>query len=110
MPKDADLSVHERRWLPVAAAMEMAAHETRLAILEFLDTGPESVGIISEKLGLPRSKASRHLIRLAEGGLIYSEGPGWRNFYGLTERGAIVSALMKQVAPRILTSTSKRRA
>lgn len=63
--------------------LKVIAHPLRLQIIEFLKNGEQNVGVIVNKLGIPQSSLSRHLLVLREGGILKSRQKGTLIFYNI---------------------------
>ncbi len=63
--------------------LKVIAHPLRLQIIEFLKNGEQNVGAIVNKLGIPQSSLSRHLLILREGGILKSRQKGTLIFYNI---------------------------
>jgi DNA-binding transcriptional ArsR family regulator len=67
----------------VAAALQALAHPGRLRILAMLESGPASVGRLTEALNMEQSAVSHQLRLLREGGFVISERDGRHMLYRL---------------------------
>lgn len=74
-----------------AEMIKQAADATRLAILLLLRDGPINVGDICSHVGQLQPAVSHHLAIMRHGGMVQPDRRGKMNFYGLTERGKMVT-------------------
>jgi ArsR family transcriptional regulator, arsenate/arsenite/antimonite-responsive transcriptional repressor len=74
------------------------ADETRLRILALLSRGEVCVCDIHETLGIPQSKASRHLAYLRRVGLVHDRKAGLWVYYSLAQPGdRVLQTIMSAV-------------
>lgn len=66
-----------------AEVIKAAAHPLRIAILDFLQDGPQCVCDIAEHIGSERSNVSRHLSVMVSAGVLESEKDGLKVMYRL---------------------------
>ena len=71
------------------AALRTLAHPERLRIVETLESGPLSVGELTESLGRPQATVSQHLMRLRAHGLVRAERRGRAVRYGIAQAGCL---------------------
>ncbi len=66
-----------------AQITKAVAHPLRIAILDFLKTGPQCVCDIAQHLGSERSNVSRHLSVMTNAGVLESRKEGLKVIYAL---------------------------
>jgi len=66
-----------------AQITKAVAHPLRIAILDFLETGPQCVCDIAGHLGSERSNVSRHLSVMTNAGVLESRKEGLKVIYTL---------------------------
>ncbi len=71
------------------AALRTLAHPERLRIVETLESGPLSVGELTESLGRPQATVSQHLMRLRAHGLVRAERQGRAIRYAIAQAGCL---------------------
>ncbi len=70
---------------------------TRLQVILTLAEGERHVGALCEQLGQSQPAVSHHLALLRHGGIILPRRQGKNNFYGLTETGASLANVVKDL-------------
>lgn len=70
---------------------------TRLQVILTLAEGERHVGALCEQLNQSQPAVSHHLALLRHGGIITPRRQGKNNFYDLTETGAALSKVVKQL-------------
>jgi len=71
------------------AALRTLAHPERLRIVEVLESGPLSVGELTDALGRPQATVSQHLMRLRAHGLVRAERRGREVRYAIAQAGCL---------------------
>ena len=70
----------------VADVCRMLADPTRVQMLVNLAAGPQSVGMLCDKLDLSQPTASHHLALLRMTGLVHRQRKGKQMFYSLNKK------------------------
>ena len=70
---------------------------TRLQVILILSEGERHVGALSENLGQSQPAVSHHLALLRHGGIISPRRQGKNNFYSLTDTGADLANVVKNL-------------
>lgn len=68
-----------------ADIFQALAHPTRIAILELLQGGEVSAGILIEKLGMEQANVSQHLSVLRNKRIVYNRKSGTQVFYSVRD-------------------------
>ncbi len=71
------------------AALRTLAHPERLRTVEILESGPLSVGQLTDALGRPQATVSQHLMRLRAHGLVRAERRGREVRYAIAQAGCL---------------------
>lgn len=71
------------------AALRTLAHPDRLRIVETLESGPRTVGELTEALGRPQATVSQHLMRLRAHGLLRADKKGRAVRYAIAQAGCL---------------------
>jgi DNA-binding transcriptional ArsR family regulator len=72
---------------------------TRLQVILTLAEGERHVGALCDQLSQSQPAVSHHLALLRHGGIIIPRRQGKNNFYGLTEIGADLAKVVKDLIP-----------
>lgn len=96
----------------IASYFRTLSETTRLRILNVLRSGPCSVGEIAEKVESSPANVSRHLLLLAQQGLVTRESRGNSVFYSVADPSifALCDLVCNQVAQRWEAHDSQREA
>lgn len=82
-----------------AILLKQVSDPTRLQAIAMLAEGERHVGAICDELNMSQPAVSHHLALLRHGGIIQPRREGKNSFYGLTEAGerlaAVVEAIMR---------------
>jgi DNA-binding transcriptional ArsR family regulator len=70
---------------------------TRLQVILILADGERHVGALCEQLGQSQPAVSHHLALLRHGGIIAPRRQGKNNFYSLTDTGADLAEVVKNL-------------
>ena len=84
-----------------AILLKQVSDPTRLQVILMLAEGEKHVGAVCEQLNMSQPAVSHHLALLRHGSIISPRRQGKNNFYGLTEAGEGLAAVVKQF-PMIL--------
>jgi ArsR family transcriptional regulator len=68
-----------------AGVFQALAHPTRVAIVEYLNSGEKSVGQLCEKIGVEQANASQHLAVLRNKHIVQTRKAGNQIFYSLRD-------------------------
>lgn len=71
------------------AALRTLSHPDRLRIVETLESGPQTVGELTEALGRPQATVSQHLMRLRAHGLLRASRQGRVVRYAIAQVGCL---------------------
>ena len=71
------------------AALRTLAHPDRLRIVETLESGPRTVGELTESLGRAQATVSQHLMRLRAHGLLRATRQGRVVRYAIAQAGCL---------------------
>jgi len=91
--KGADLRLKQAQ--KAAMLLKQVSDPTRLRVILMLSEGEKHVGALSEELEQSQPAVSHHLALLRHGGIIAPRRQGKNNFYGLTETGDELAAVVK---------------
>ena len=80
-----------------AILLKQVSDATRLQVILMLAEGEKHVGALCEALGQSQPAVSHHLALLRHGGIITPRRQGKNNFYGLTEAGEKLAAVVKEI-------------
>lgn len=96
----------------IASYFRTLSETTRLRILNVLRAGPCSVGDIAEQVESSPANVSRHLLQLAQQGLVTRESRGNSVFYSVADPSifALCDLVCNQVAQRWEAHDSQREA
>jgi DNA-binding transcriptional ArsR family regulator len=70
---------------------------TRLLVILILSDGEQHVGSLCDRLSQSQPAVSHHLALLRHGGVIAPRRQGKNNFYGLTDKGEVLSRIVKSL-------------
>src|SRR3954454_14399200 len=77
--------------------LKQVSDPTRLQVILMLSDGERHVGALSDELKQSQPAVSHHLALLRHGGIIAPRRQGKNNFYGLTEAGEELAAVVKDL-------------
>jgi DNA-binding transcriptional ArsR family regulator len=80
-----------------AILLKQVSDPTRLQVILMLAEGERHVGAVCEQLGMSQPAVSHHLALLRHGSIIAPRRQGKNNFYGLTEAGEELAAVVKSL-------------
>jgi DNA-binding transcriptional ArsR family regulator len=80
-----------------AILLKQVSDPTRLQVILMLAEGEKHVGAVCEQLNMSQPAVSHHLALLRHGSIIAPRRQGKNNFYGLTEAGEELAAVVKAV-------------
>jgi DNA-binding transcriptional ArsR family regulator len=75
--------------------LKQVSDPTRLQVILMLSEGERHVGALSGELNQSQPAVSHHLALLRHGGIIAPRRQGKNNYYGLTETGEDLAAIVK---------------
>jgi DNA-binding transcriptional ArsR family regulator len=75
--------------------LKQVSDPTRLQVILMLSDGERHVGALSGELNQSQPAVSHHLALLRHGGIIAPRRQGKNNYYGLTETGEDLAAIVK---------------
>src|SRR5437763_16337027 len=78
-----------------AILLKQVSDPTRLQVILMLSEGEKHVGALCEELNQSQPAVSHHLALLRHGSIIAPRRQGKNNFYGLTEAGEELAAVVK---------------
>ena len=78
-----------------AMFLKQVSDPTRLQVILMLSEGERHVGALSGELNQSQPAVSHHLALLRHGGIIAPRRQGKNNYYGLTETGEDLAAIVK---------------
>jgi DNA-binding transcriptional ArsR family regulator len=78
-----------------AILLKQVSDPTRLQVILTLSAGEKHVGALCEELNQSQPAVSHHLALLRHGSIIAPRRQGKNNFYGLTEAGEELAAVVK---------------
>src|SRR6185312_7586194 len=96
-PKAKDSGQRLKQVQRAAALLKQVSDATRLQVILMLSEGERHVGALSAELSQSQPAVSHHLALLRHGGIIAPRRQGKNNFYGLTETGAELAKVVKNV-------------
>jgi DNA-binding transcriptional ArsR family regulator len=79
--------------------LKQVSDPTRLQVILMLSEGERHVGALSGELNQSQPAVSHHLALLRHGGIIAPRRQGKNNYYGLTETGEDLAAIVKSLIP-----------
>jgi DNA-binding transcriptional ArsR family regulator len=82
-----------------AMLLKQVSDPTRLQVILMLAEGEKHVGAVCEQLNMSQPAVSHHLALLRHGSIIAPRRQGKNNFYGLTEAGEGLAAIVKTIMP-----------
>jgi DNA-binding transcriptional ArsR family regulator len=82
-----------------AILLKQVSDPTRLQVILMLAEGEKHVGAVCEQLNMSQPAVSHHLALLRHGSIIAPRRQGKNNFYGLTEAGEGLAAIVKTIMP-----------
>src|SRR4051794_37310764 len=91
--KGADLRLKQAQ--RAAILLKQVSDPTRLQVILMLAEGEKHVGAVCEQLNMSQPAVSHHLALLRHGSIIAPRRQGKNNFYGLTEAGEKLAAVVK---------------
>ena len=77
--------------------LKQVSDPTRLQVIMMLSEGERHVGALSGELNQSQPAVSHHLALLRHGGIIAPRRQGKNNFYSLTDTGASLSKVVKNL-------------
>src|SRR3954464_6644816 len=80
-----------------AILLKQVSDPTRLQVVLMLADGERHVGALCEELNQSQPAVSHHLALLRHGSIIAPRRQGKNNFYGLTEAGEELAAVVKSL-------------
>ena len=80
-----------------AILLKQVSDPTRLQVILMLSEGEKHVGAMCEVLNQSQPALSHHLALLRHGSIIAPRRQGKNNFYGLTEAGDKLAAVVKEI-------------
>jgi len=80
-----------------AILLKQVSDPTRLQVILMLSAGEKHVGALCEELNQSQPAVSHHLALLRHGSIIVPRRQGKNNFYGLTEVGEELAAVVKSL-------------
>jgi DNA-binding transcriptional ArsR family regulator len=80
-----------------AMTLKQVSDPTRLQVILMLSEGEKHVGAICDQVNMTQPAVSHHLALLRHGGIIAPRRQGKNNFYGLTEAGERLAAVVKDI-------------
>ena len=80
-----------------AMLLKHVSDATRLQVVLTLAEGERHVGALCDQLSQSQPAVSHHLALLRHGGIIAPRRQGKNNFYGLTETGENLAAIVRQL-------------
>src|SRR3954465_2315299 len=93
--KGADLRLKQAQ--RAAILLKQVSDPTRLQVILMLAAGEKHVGALWEELNQSQPAVSHHLALLRHGSIISPRRQGKNNFYGLTEAGEELAAVVKSL-------------
>jgi DNA-binding transcriptional ArsR family regulator len=78
-----------------AILFKQVSDPTRLRVIMMLEEGDKHVGALCEEVNQSQPAVSHHLALLRHGGIIAPHRRGKNNFYGLTDAGRRLAAVVK---------------
>jgi DNA-binding transcriptional ArsR family regulator len=82
-----------------AILLKQVSDPTRLQVILMLSEGEKHVGALCADLNQSQPAVSHHLALLRHGSIIAPRRAGKNNFYGLTEAGERLAAVVKEIMP-----------
>jgi DNA-binding transcriptional ArsR family regulator len=82
-----------------AILLKQVSDPTRLQVILMLSEGEKHVGAVCEQLNMSQAAVSHHLALLRHGSIIAPRRQGKNNFYGLTDAGEELAAVVKTIMP-----------
>jgi len=80
-----------------AMLLKQVSDPTRLQVILMLAEGEKHVGAVCDQLNMSQPAVSHHLALLRHGSIIAPRRQGKNNFYGLTEAGEELAAVVKDI-------------
>ena len=80
-----------------AILLKQVSDPTRLQVILMLAEGEKHVGALCDELNQSQPAVSHHLALLRHGSIIAPRRQGKNNFYGLTEAGEKLAAVVKEI-------------
>jgi DNA-binding transcriptional ArsR family regulator len=80
-----------------AILLKQVSDPTRLQVILMLAEGEKHVGAVCEQLNMSQPAVSHHLALLRHGSIIAPRRQGKNNFYGLTDAGEKLAAIVKEI-------------
>jgi DNA-binding transcriptional ArsR family regulator len=93
--KGADLRLKQAQ--RAAILLKQVSDPTRLQVILMLAAGEKHVGALCQELNQSQPAVSHHLALLRHGSIISPRRQGKNNFYGLTEAGEELAAVVKSL-------------
>lgn len=93
--KGADLRLKQAQ--RAAMLLKQASDPTRLQVILMLAVGEQHVGAICDQLNMSQPAVSHHLALLRHGSIIAPRRQGKNNFYGLTDAGEGLAAVVQGI-------------
>ncbi len=93
--KDAALRLKQAQ--RAAILLKQVSDPTRLQVILMLTEGEKHVGALCESLSQSQPAVSHHLALLRHGGIVAPRRQGKNNFYALTEPGARLASIVKDI-------------
>ena len=82
-----------------AILLKQVSDPTRLRVILMLAEGEKHVGAFCDQLTMSQPAVSHHLALLRHGSIIAPRRQGKNNFYGLTDAGEKLAAVVKTIMP-----------
>jgi DNA-binding transcriptional ArsR family regulator len=80
-----------------AILLKQVSDPTRLQVILLLAEGEKHVGALCDELNQSQPAVSHHLALLRHGSIISPRRQGKNNFYGLTDAGEKLAAVVKEI-------------
>jgi DNA-binding transcriptional ArsR family regulator len=93
--RDAEQRLKQAR--RASTLLKHVSDATRLQVIQILSEGERHVGALSTHLGQSQPAVSHHLALLRHGGIIVPRRQGKNNFYSLTDTGADLADVVKNL-------------
>ena len=93
--KEADQRLQQAKRASIL--LKHVSDPTRLQVIMILSEGERHVGALCEQLSQSQPAVSHHLALLRHGGIIAPRRQGKNNFYSLTDTGANLATVVKEL-------------
>ena len=80
-----------------AMFLKQVSDPTRLQVILMLAEGEKHVGAVCDQVNMSQPAVSHHLALLRHGSIIAPRRQGKNNFYGLTDAGEKLAAVVKEI-------------